>query len=43
LIQLKELIQAIDNGINAEALLNKLVFGGLIEKECEYYKINIEE
>lgn len=40
--QLKEKTNEIDENINLKGTLNKLVFANLIEKEDEYYKINID-
>jgi hypothetical protein len=40
--QLKERINEIDENINLKDILNKLAFANLIEKEDEYFKINID-
>jgi hypothetical protein len=39
---LNEKIKALDDNINLKDVLGKLVFANLIEKENEYFKINID-
>ena len=40
--QLKERINEIDEDVNLKNILSKLTFANLIEKEDEYFKINID-
>jgi DNA-binding HxlR family transcriptional regulator len=40
--QLKERFDEFDEDINLKDMLSKLIFANLIEKEDEYYKINID-
>ena len=40
--QLKEKINEFDDSINLKDILSKLVFANLVEKEDEYFKINID-
>jgi hypothetical protein len=39
---LNEKIKVLDDNINLKDVLSKLVFSNLIEKEDEYFKINID-
>jgi len=40
--QLKEKLDEVEEDVNTQAIINALMFAGVIEKEGDYYKINIE-